>query len=548
MNHVIRSSIWSLTAIYLCAVLSGCGSGGTVTPATPATGSPVFSPVAGSYTVPQLVAISTPTSGTSIRYTIDGSVPTETNGTLYTGPVLISPSTTLSAIAYESGLHDSAVTTGAYTLQGPSATDVAFLTSLEQAEVQYFIDQAETQNYLMPATWSVAKGPDARAGAAATGLELAALCIADSHGWITHANALNRVTTILQLVAAWQIAHPETMGLMYQYMNSDGSRYGTSSVGTDDGSKLILGAIVARQYFNTTAITNLVNQIYDAIDWQDWVNHNSTSNSYNQVYESWTPESQFGSDLWGRFSEGPVQIILLGMGAPTPGYAFTLANWNAWTRGPSNTYGTYTWIGFSPALFVQQYPEAFFDLHGMTDNSSSGAGISYWNNSIQATLAEWQWSQDIAGTAPVCYPTSATCEGPFSDWGVDLWGLTASTSQSGSFNTWGGPVPSTPVPDGTLTPGAAGGSLPFTPVQSLQTLEYMKAQYPTQAWVKNGSVDYGFVEAFNPENGWTAAQVSTNPTGQTLLMTENYLTGLIWNNFMSAPEIINALSAAQVTK
>jgi len=433
----------------------------------------------------------------------------------------------------------------AQTNTGKSPDDIAFLTSLEQAEVQFFIDQAQPQNYLMPVTWSVAKGPDARASAGGTGLEIAALCIADSHGWIAHATALNRVTTILKLVATLQKQHPETKGLMYHYMNPDGSRYGTSNVATDDGSKLILGAIVARQYFKDPTITSLVNQIYNSVDWQAWVNHNARNNSYNQVYEAWAPESGFSKSLWGRFSEGPVQIILLGMGSPTSGYAFTLANWNAWTRGPRNSYGIYRWIGFSPALFPQQYPQAFFHLYGMTDNSSAGGGINYWDNAVQATLAQWQWSQDIGGTKPVCYPTAASCEGPFPGWGVNLWGLTASTSQARTFNTWGGPVPSTPAPDGTLTPAAAGGSIPFTPTQSLQTLEYMKAQYPGKAWVKNGSADYGFTEAFNPEDGWKAAQLSTNQTGQTLLMAENYLTGLIWNNFMSAPEIVRALKAAQ---
>ncbi len=87
----------------------------------PSTTAPTFSPAAGAYTSAQSVTIASTTSGASIRYTTDGSTPTETNGTLYTGPVLISANTTLAAIAYKSGSTDSPVTTGTYTITLPAA-------------------------------------------------------------------------------------------------------------------------------------------------------------------------------------------------------------------------------------------------------------------------------------------------------------------------------------------------------------------------------------------------------------------------------------------
>ena len=63
---------------------------------------------------PQWVTISTTTSGATIRYTTDGTTPTETVGTVYSSPVSISAATaTLQAIAYASGMSDSAVASGA---------------------------------------------------------------------------------------------------------------------------------------------------------------------------------------------------------------------------------------------------------------------------------------------------------------------------------------------------------------------------------------------------------------------------------------------------
>ncbi|HTB79913.1 MAG TPA: chitobiase/beta-hexosaminidase C-terminal domain-containing protein [Opitutaceae bacterium] len=99
----------------------------TFTSQTPQAAAPVFSPAGGTYTTTQTVTISTTTGGASIRYTTDGSTPSETAGTIYSGPVSISATTTLKAIAYESGFTDSAVATASYTINtGGGGTTVSF--------------------------------------------------------------------------------------------------------------------------------------------------------------------------------------------------------------------------------------------------------------------------------------------------------------------------------------------------------------------------------------------------------------------------------------
>jgi sugar lactone lactonase YvrE len=77
---------------------------------------PVFSPMAGTYTIAQSVTITSTTAGASIRYTTDGSTPSETIGTVYTVAVSINATTTLKAIAYDAGLADSAVATAVYVI------------------------------------------------------------------------------------------------------------------------------------------------------------------------------------------------------------------------------------------------------------------------------------------------------------------------------------------------------------------------------------------------------------------------------------------------
>lgn len=83
--------------------------------------SPSFTPGTGIYNVAQSVTITTTTPGATIRYTLDGSTPTETNGTIYMSPVAINNSATLKAVAYKANWLTSQVSNAVYTLTGSVA-------------------------------------------------------------------------------------------------------------------------------------------------------------------------------------------------------------------------------------------------------------------------------------------------------------------------------------------------------------------------------------------------------------------------------------------
>jgi hypothetical protein len=92
----------------------------TYTIETPAA-TPVFSPVAGTYPSAQHVTITDGTTGATIYYTTNGSVPT-TSSTKYTAAITVSATTTINAIAVATGSLTSAMATATFTIETPAAT------------------------------------------------------------------------------------------------------------------------------------------------------------------------------------------------------------------------------------------------------------------------------------------------------------------------------------------------------------------------------------------------------------------------------------------
>jgi hypothetical protein len=81
---------------------------------------PAVSPVAGTYTSAQSVAL-TAVGSLSIRYTLDGSTPSCTVGTLYTAPISIGTTQTLKAISCYAQDHSSTVASYLYTINIPTS-------------------------------------------------------------------------------------------------------------------------------------------------------------------------------------------------------------------------------------------------------------------------------------------------------------------------------------------------------------------------------------------------------------------------------------------
>ena len=106
------------------------------------------------------------------------------------------------------------------------------------------------------------------------------------------------------------------------------------------------------------------------------------------------------------------------------------------------------------------------------------------------------------------------------------WGLTASDIN-------GGYTASSPTNDvGVIAPTAAVSSIPFTPAESLQALKFFYYQMGDKLWGQ-----YGFYDSFSLNDIWFADSFLAIDQGPQIGMIENYRTGLLWNLFMSCPEV-----------
>ena len=84
---------------------------------------PTFSPSPGTYSSSKNIVISTGTAGATIRYTTDGTTPSETSR-IYTSAILISSTTTLKARAWKTGFTPSSTTTAIYTIGAPVLSSI----------------------------------------------------------------------------------------------------------------------------------------------------------------------------------------------------------------------------------------------------------------------------------------------------------------------------------------------------------------------------------------------------------------------------------------
>jgi hypothetical protein len=385
--------------------------------------------------------------------------------------------------------------------------DEAFLDDLVRQGCLYFWEQGH------PVTGQIldrarndpngARDRRRKASIAATGFGLTALCIADHHRYLPHAQIVDRVRTTLD----WHLNHlPQVHGFFYHFTDVEtGAPRSGSEISSIDTSLLLCGILTARAYFKDAQIRRLATEIYERVDWP-WMQNGGKTFSMG-----WHPDTGFLKARWSHYCE-LMMIYLLAIGSPS--HPVAPECWNSFTR-PVMHYKGYTYISGDDPLFTHQYSQAWYDFRNKSD-----AYADYFANSITATRAHKAFC--------LSYPKW---------YSEDYWGVTAS-DYVGGYAVWGGPPPIGPL-DGTVVPCAAAGSLAFLPADCVSVLSAMRAKWGKRAWGR-----YGFVDAFHPAANWYDTDVLGIDQGISVLMAENLRSGLVWKIFMHDKEIVRAMQRA----
>src|ERR1044071_5549509 len=395
----------------------------------------------------------------------------------------------------------------------------SFVDDLQQRSFRYFWEQADPHTGLVPDRARMDGAPlDANhqnvASIAATGFGLTSLCIGADRNWISRAAALERARNTLRFFDSRAF---QQRGWFYHWLDSKtGERRWNSEVSSIDTALLLAGVLTVRQCFRgDQEIARLATRIYQRVDFRWMLNGDRLLLSHG-----WKPETGFLRARWDTYSEDTILYLLAiaSLTHPIPASSW-YALWRDRYRYEGHSY--FTTIGVP--LFMHQYAHAWIDYRNRRENK--GDRIDYFQNSVAATLAHRAFCMNLAYEFPA--------------YGPDVWGITASDSAKG-YLAWGGP-PRDPDIDGTIVPSAAGGSLMFTPELATRALQTMHDKYGEKIYGR-----YGFVDAFNPQTGWTDTDIIGFNAGIILLRAENMRTASIWRWFMANREILSALNKVRL--
>jgi hypothetical protein len=393
-----------------------------------------------------------------------------------------------------------------------------FLTEIERRAFRYFWEQANPQTGLIKDR-AANFGQDAYdvASSAAVGFGLTAICIGKAHGWILPKEGYQRALTTLHFFRD----HMENIhGFYYHFVNlNTGERVWESEVSSIDTALFLAGALTVGQCYPGTEVESLANELYERTDFGWLLTDGGSRPGELLIGHGWKPETGFLPYRWDTYSELMI-LYQLAIGSPT--HPIPVDSWMAWRR-PAGEYAGYVSLAQGP-LFTHQFSQAWLDLRCKQDT----LGYDYFESSINATLANRQFAIDQSQW--------------FSTYSENVWGLTASDGPDGGYHAYGAP-PGIPLHDGTVAPSAPAGSIVFTPRLSTEALQTMYERYHDKLWGR-----YGFSNAFNLDQDWWDQDVIGIDLGITLLMIENYRTGLVWETFMSHPAIQNAMELTGFVK
>lgn len=351
-----------------------------------------------------------------------------------------------------------------------------------------------------------------------SGFGVMAIIVGVERGFITRQQAVERLLKIVNFLdqkaeryhGVWAHWLNGTTGKTIAFSEKDN---GADLVET---SFLFEGLLAAHQYFNAdtpqeTELRALIDRLWKETDW-NWF-----TNGQDVLFWHWSPTVGWAMNhpLHGH-NEGQITYVLAAS-SPTSPIADSVYH-KGWASGDiflngGKFYGIPLALGmdYGGPLFFTHYSYLGLDPRGLRDRYAD-----YWQQNVNHTLINRRHA----------------IENPngYKGYGKNSWGFTASDGPTGYSAH-------DPLNDrGVITPTAALSSFPYTPKYSMQALRHFYEKMGDTLWG-----DYGFKDAFSPSADWVADSYLAIDQGPIIGMIENYRSGLLWELFMSHPDVQNGL-------
>ena len=392
----------------------------------------------------------------------------------------------------------------------PQISDSALLDLVQQQTFKYFWDFAHPVSGL--ARERNISGDVVTTGG--SGFGAMAILVAINRNFITRQQGLARLQTIVNFL---KNTAPKFHGAFSHWMNGSSGvvvPFAPNDNGADlvETSYLMMGLLTARQYFNggdaaEASLRNDINTLWNNVDWDFF------RRGKKVLYWNWSPDKEFIINV-------PVQgwnetLVTYVLAASSTTYRISKAVYdsgfarNGAMKNGNVYYGYQLPLGeaFGGPLFFEHYSFMGINPKGLTDQYAN-----YQTQTTNHTKINYEY----------CKANPKNWYG-YSD---QSWGLTASDIPNGY-------TASSPTNDvGVIAPTAALSSFPYTPTESMKALKFFYYKLGDKLWS-----DYGFYDAFRLHDGWFANSYLAIDEGPIIVMIENYRSGLLWNLFMSCPEV-----------
>jgi hypothetical protein len=408
------------------------------------------------------------------------------------------------------------VTTLDSTNKFPIISNDSLLTLVQQQTFKYFWDYAHPVSGL--ARERLGSGEVVTTGG--SGFGLMALIVGTERGFISRTQLLERVTTILSFLETSDRFH----GAWPHWMNGTTGKtmaFSTKDNGADlvETSFMVQGLLTLRQYLNPSIseeelLINQINALVTSVEW-DWF-----TRGQNVLYWHWSPTYEWDMNMQIRgWSECLITYVLA---ASSSTHTISAEVYNdGWARNGAfpmtngkSFYGItlpLSWDYGGPLFW------AHYSFLGLDPRNLSDKYASYWEQNQAHALIHYEYSK--------ANPKN------FLTYSADCWGLTACDVSNGY-------AANEPSNDrGVIAPTAALASMPYTPEASLDAMRFYYYVLGNKLWG-----DYGFYDAFDANNNWWASSYLAIDQGPIICMIENHRSALLWNLFMSAPEIQQGLT------